>query len=104
MPKGILYVESRPVPGQEDEYNTWYDETHLKEVVSLLGFVSARRFAPVDGQGPYVAIYEIDADDLPAAVAGLGEASARGELFISPAVSMDPPPTPRLLEVTKTYE
>lgn len=104
MAKGILYVESRPVAGQEAEYNTWYDEVHLKEVIALDGFVSARRFAPADGQGPYVAIYEMEADDLQAAVAGLGEAAGRGELYISPAMAMDPPPTPRLLEVTTTYE
>jgi len=104
MAKGILYVESKPVPGQESEYNSWYDEVHLREVVALPGFVSARRLAPADGQGPNVAIYEIEADDLAKAAAGVGEAVGRGEVYISPALGMDPPPIMRLLEVTTSYE
>lgn len=104
MPKGILYVESRPVSAdREDEYNKWYDETHLPEVVALPGFVSARRFKPVDGEGTYVATYEVDADDLTGVMATLGEAAASGKLQMSDAMQLDPPPTLRLLEVTTEY-
>jgi hypothetical protein len=57
MAKGIILVESRPSsPEREQEYNTWYDETHLPELVALDGFVSARRLRPVDANGPYVAL------------------------------------------------
>jgi hypothetical protein len=28
------------------------------------GIVAGRRFAPVDGVGPFIAIYELDCDDL----------------------------------------
>ena len=42
------------------------DEVHLGELVALDGFVSARRLRPVDGSGPYVAIYEIEGDNLQA--------------------------------------
>lgn len=105
MPKGILYVESRPSsPERLDEYHRWYDETHLREVVGLDGFVSARRFTPVGGDGSFVAIYEIEADDLEAAFASLGEAAMRGDLQMSDAMQMDPPPVLRLLELTTSYE
>jgi hypothetical protein len=104
MPKGILYIESRPTsPERLGEYHTWYNETHLREVVGLDGFVSARRFSPVDDDGPFVAIYEIEADDLQAVFASLGEAAMRGDLQMSGAMQMDPPPMVRLLELTAAY-
>ena len=35
-----LIVFSAPTPGQEDEYNDWYNNVHLDEVVAIPGFVS----------------------------------------------------------------
>ena len=36
MAKGIILVETRPSsPEREQEYNTWYDEVHLGELVAL---------------------------------------------------------------------
>lgn len=64
----MLIVLSEPVPGREDEYNDWYTDTHLAEVVATPGFVAAQRFvlADVDGNegAPhgYVAIYEVEGD------------------------------------------
>lgn len=99
MPKGILYVESRPRSAEDlAEYHRWYNDTHLHDIVGLDGFVAARRFAPVDDDGPFVAIYEIEADDLQAAVAALREAGVRGDVRMSDVLQMDPPPTVRLLE------
>jgi hypothetical protein len=106
MPKGILYVETRPAaPEQEADFHKWYDEVHLREVVSLPGFVAARRYRPVrDDGGPFVAIYEVDADDLRQVMRELSKALSEGTLDMSPAIQMDPPPTMRLLELTTTYE
>ena len=105
MPKGILYVESRPSsPDRLDEYHAWYTETHLRQVVGLDGFVRARRFAPVADDGPYVAIYEIEADDLEAAFAALAEAATTGVVQMSDAMEMDPPPSVRVLELIAEYE
>lgn len=99
--KGILYVESRPAsPDRDAEYNRWYDEVHLGEVVALDGIVSARRFSPVTDDGPYVAVYELEADDLNSVVKGIMEAATSGGLNMSDALGMDPPPTLRLLRLT----
>jgi hypothetical protein len=99
MPRGILHVESRPVsPEREDEYNRWYNETHLREVLALPGFVGARRFKPVDPDGPYVAIYEVDVEDLSSVMVTLGEAAGSGRLYISDAMQMDPIPKVTVLE------
>lgn len=100
MAKGIIYVETYPSsPEREQEYNTWYDEIHLPELVAIDGIVSARRLRPVNGEGPYVALYEIEGDDLQAVLAGM----SGGKLTMSSALQLDPPPIPRLLEVTTEY-
>jgi hypothetical protein len=97
MAKGIVYVETYPSsPDREQDYNTWYDEVHLSELVALDGIVSARRLRPVDGQGPYVALYEVEGDDLQAVVANM-QANA-GKLHMSDALQLDPPPEMRLLQ------
>jgi len=102
MAKGIIYVETRPSsPDRDQEYNTWYDEIHLPELVALDGIVSARRLRPVDGDGPYVALYEIEADDLQSVLHNMRH-NARN-LNMSDALQLDPPPVMRLLEVTTDY-
>ncbi len=100
MAKGIIYVETYPSsPDREQEYNTWYDEVHLPELVAIDGITSARRLRPVNGEGPYVALYEIEGDDLQAVLQGMSGA----KLTMSGALQLDPPPIPRLLEVTTEY-
>ncbi len=72
-----LHLHTRPVPGREEEYHRWYDETHLADVVGLRGFLTGERFAPVplapDAPPPdtYLAVYEIETDDLGAVLGQL---------------------------------
>ena len=99
MAKGIILVESRPSsPERDQEYNTWYDDVHLPQLVALDGFVSARRLRPVNGEGPYVAIYEIEGDNLQAILDNM--IANAGQLTMSDALQLDPVPIPRLLETT----
>jgi len=94
-----MYVESRPSsPDREQEYNTWYDEVHLPELLALDGIVSARRLRPVDGTGPYVAIYELEGDDLQGILDNM--IANAGQLHLSDALQLAPAPIPRLLETT----
>lgn len=103
MTKGIIYVETRPSsPDRDQEYNTWYDEVHIPELVALDGIVSARRLRPVDGDGPYVALYELEGDNLQAILDNM-RANSR-QLHMSDALQLDPPPVMRLLEVTTEYQ
>lgn len=98
--RGILLVMSDATPGDDDAYNAWYDDVHLVDVLNVPGFVAARRFAAlpsVHGELPsarYLAIYEIDADDLDAVQRALSVA-AKG-MDISPALD-------RSTTVTYTY-
>jgi hypothetical protein len=104
MPKGIMYVESAPVsPDREAEYHKWYNEVHLPEILSVEGFVSARRFAPVDGNGPFVAIYEVDTDDLQAAAERLYALGQSGQMSSLELLNMNPPPVPRLYREIGSY-
>ena len=99
MARGIILVESRPSsPDRDQEYNTWYDEVHLPQLVALPGFVSARRFRPADGDAPYVAIYEIEGDDLQGVLDNM--IANAGRLTMSDALQLDPAPIPRLLATT----
>jgi hypothetical protein len=102
MAKGIILVESYPSsPDRDQEYNTWYDEVHLPQLVALDGFVSARRLRPVDGTGPYVALYEIEGDNLQAVLDNM--IANAGQLTMSDALLLDPAPIPRLLETTTEH-
>lgn len=61
-------VLSNPVAGREQEYNEWYNERHLADVLAVPGFVAAQRFqvAKSDSGLPhkYLALYEIETNDL----------------------------------------
>ena len=101
MPKGIMVVQSDPVdPAHEDDYNDWYDNTHVPEICAVPGFVSARRYK-VHGAGSpaYLAIYEIDADDLEVPLAELRARRAAGRSRGTGALRLDPPPVVTIYEL-----
>lgn len=104
MARGIIYVESRPSsPEREAEYNKWYDEIHLPDVVATEGYVSARRFAPIADDGPYVAVYEIEGDDLQVIYDRMYSAYEEGKFRMSDSLKIPEPPVVRLLEQTTEY-
>jgi len=93
MPRYKMVVLSKPVEGREQAYNDWYQDIHLGEMVALPGIRSARRYRRalnlVAGDSyPYMAIYEIEADDLDAVVAGIIEASGSGGIWMSDAIDL----------------
>jgi hypothetical protein len=77
MPKFKMIALTRPVEGREDEYNDWYQNTHLPEVTSLPGIRGAQRYklaAPMMGydERSYLAIYDIETDDIQETLASFG--------------------------------
>jgi hypothetical protein len=70
--KGIMVVESEPVdPDTEAEYDRWYREVHIPELLAVPGFAGARRYRIRKdlGQGEsskprYLAVYDLEATDL----------------------------------------
>ncbi len=79
-----LEVSSRAVPGREADYNRWYDETHVREVLALPGFLACQRYtriaagSPADGES--VAFYEVETDDPHALLQSLFAASPNMQL------------------------
>jgi hypothetical protein len=84
-PRSILMVYTEPATDElEDEFNRWYSEEHLPDVVSVPGFTAAtryrltdlnvgRQFKPWIVPRRYLAIYELEVEG-PEAVAEAGRA------------------------------
>lgn len=91
--RSLYLVFSNPAEGREDDFNKWYDEVHIPEVLGLPGFVSAQRISQQVGGAPspvapkqqYGVIYEIEGD--PAEVMGrLNAGMAEGKINMTDAV------------------
>jgi hypothetical protein len=85
MAKYVMVVQSKAVEGQDAGYNEWYDTIHMEDILDLPGVNSGRRFdfdstmmgAP--GQ-PYLAIYEIETDDINTVTAEMGKRAMDGKM------------------------
>jgi len=68
MERWLLTVESNCAdPSREKEYNDWYDNVHLPDILETPGFVRAARYensSPGEGQGKFLATYEIETADI----------------------------------------
>mgnify|MGYP001037358485 FL=1 len=66
---GLLMVWC-DVPGdREDEFNRWYNEEHIEEILGIPGVLNAARYEAVRGGPKHLACYELES---PAAVLGDG--------------------------------
>ena len=66
--KHILIALTNPTNGREEEFNDWYEHTHVPECLRVPGFKSGRRYRLTASQGDpprqgYLAIYELEGDD-----------------------------------------
>jgi hypothetical protein len=75
MEKWLLVVESNSNdPAREKEFNEWYDNVHLPDVLAVPGIIRATRYAndnAAEGQGKFLAFYEIETTDAPQVLADL---------------------------------
>lgn len=68
MPKVKMLVYTNARDGKDEEFNRWYDNTHIPEVLQLTKAVAAQRFRLSEAQpgddAPhrYLAIYEFEVD------------------------------------------
>ena len=96
MAKYTFVVLSNPTtPAQEAEYNEWYNKTHIPDVLNVPGFVAAQRFKLAEAQFAdgkpahrYVALYELETDDLKGAFAELQKRIGTADMYMSPAIDM----------------
>jgi hypothetical protein len=98
MPKSLLFVETKPESSKHlAAYHEWHEATHIPEMLTIDGFVSARRWQP-DGADTFITLYEIDSD-VETARTNLKAAFQSGRM--TPPVGVDPnvPPVMRYLSL-----
>jgi len=82
-----MVVFTNAVEGRDKDFNDWYQNTHLKQIVSIKSFKVAQRFRfhtnIVPGAADpsrYMAIYDIETDDIGVALGAMGELAASGRM------------------------
>lgn len=89
----MLVAFSDPLPGRDDEYNTWYWDRHFPDGLRLPDVVSGQRFKlkkdVSDSDFPYghVALYGLHTTELARHLDRLGKISGTPEMPISPSLS-----------------
>ncbi len=68
MAKHLVLVLTEPTEGKDNEFNDYYEYTHLDEVIETTGWQTAQRFQLADEAGeacplPYLAAYTVDTED-----------------------------------------
>lgn len=93
--KYLMVVTSGAKDGRDAEYNEWYDSTHIHDVCAVPGITSGQRWDAMPEASinpppaPYLAIYEIDADDPTSATGELMRRAQAGEISHSDAIDLD---------------
>ena len=93
MAKYNLVALTNALDGQDEAFNDWYSNVHLADVLKLPGVVAAQRFRMSDTQhrpGPfeygYMAVYEIEIDDINRTLSELKAVSGTEKMPLSPAL------------------
>jgi len=96
MARFSFVVYSNPAEGREQEYNDWYSNQHLRDLLAIPGVISARRFKLSGTQirnaaqtYQYLAIYDIEADDVSSFIEEMKLRTANGDIARSTAMSGD---------------
>jgi hypothetical protein len=94
MAKYTFVVLTNPTSGKEAEYNEWYNKQHIPDVLNVPGFVAAQRFRLADAQmgdnNPhrYLALYEIETNDLAATLKDMQSRVGSNDMIMSDAIDM----------------
>jgi hypothetical protein len=89
-----LVVFTNPVEGREDDYNEWYDNQHLGDVIAAAGFDRAERLrltgigAPSEAKHRYLALYQVETDDPESVFKGLIAAAGTDAMPMSDAIDL----------------
>ncbi len=95
-PKDLLFlVLTNPKEGQEEEYNRWYNDDHIDDVLAVPGFVAVQRFrlskhpAMPAPEWDYVALYEVAHDKVEEAFEGLAKTGGTDAMPVSDSLEID---------------
>ena len=101
MSKHLLLVLANAAEGRDDEFNAWYTDQHLADVLKVPGITSAQRFAyaapanaTIEGPHPdpvhrYIAIYEVESDDPQAVHAEMISRIGTDQMILSDAMDFE---------------
>lgn len=77
MQKWLLTAETNcSDPSRESEFNEWYDNVHVPDILETPGVLRATRYennSPAEGRGKFLALYEIETDDIGQTMVALQE-------------------------------
>lgn len=96
--KTLQLVYSKPIEGREAEFDEWYNNVHLPEILAVPGVVSAQRFNLMDAEitrvagipvptHRYLAIYEMEGD-VDATMKAITEGVESGTIHMSDSFDM----------------
>jgi hypothetical protein len=96
--KFIQIVFSNPAEGKDDEFNEWYDNVHIPDLLAIPGMLSAQRYAlhdaeiyRMEGATPpehrYLLIYEMEGD-VDAIMKKIQENVAAGKISMADCLDM----------------
>ncbi|MEU0538515.1 hypothetical protein [Nocardia sp. NPDC005978] len=84
-----IMVFSTPRDGMDAEYNEWYENIHISDMLDIPGVLSCTRHRRINPTDPddleYLAVYDVDGDPL-AVLKEIGARSADGRLRLNPSV------------------
>ena len=95
MPTRHTYVVlTNAIANTDEEFNQWYDDIHLDDVLRVPGVIAAQRFRATDGSTEpvtyqYCALYEIESDNPVAVLEELKRRAGSDNMPLSPAMSPD---------------
>jgi hypothetical protein len=96
MTTRTLYLAfSNPVEGKDEEYEAWYRDVHVPDLLAMPEIVSAQRFALADcasnggiGSTPrYLVVYEMEGD-VDEVMLKIAESVGAGSIVVSDALDM----------------
>jgi len=97
LSKYLFVVLSNPVDGEEENYNDFYSNRHIPDVLNVPGIKTAKRYILADAQrmaapSPYryLAIYEVETDDLKSLAEEIGRRSGTEAMPTNPYISQNP--------------
>jgi hypothetical protein len=96
MAKYTFVVMTNATTGKDAEFNRWYNEQHIPDVLNVPGIVCAQRFRLADTQmggdtnkpQKYLALYEIETDDLPAVLKDMQSRGGTADMIMSDAIDL----------------
>lgn len=94
MEKYVVMIKSNAAPGRDADYEDWYNNIHLDEILRLPGFVSGRQFRVRNENGvehsafSHVALFEIESEDVDATLGNLRSTFTSGAMTLTDALDV----------------